>query len=38
MARIVQLAFIALLLMSPPPTLASPAEDANTMIDRWSAA
>jgi len=38
MARVVQLAFITLLLMSPPPILASPAEDANTMIDRWSAA
>jgi uncharacterized protein (TIGR02246 family) len=38
MARIVQLAFIALLLMSSPPALAGPAEDANTVIDRWSAA
>jgi uncharacterized protein (TIGR02246 family) len=38
MARIVQLAFIALLLMSSSPALAGPAEDANTVIDRWSAA
>jgi uncharacterized protein (TIGR02246 family) len=30
--------FVALMLMSPAVTVAAPAEDANAVIDRWSAA
>jgi uncharacterized protein (TIGR02246 family) len=39
MARIVQVTFVALMLMSPGGVaLAGPAEDANAAVDRWSAA
>jgi uncharacterized protein (TIGR02246 family) len=38
MARMVRLVFIALLFISPAPALAGPAEDANAVVDRWSAA
>src|SRR5450759_4650937 len=38
MARIAQIVFIALMLMSPALALAGPAEDANAAVDRWSAA
>src|SRR5262249_2770293 len=38
MARMVQLTFVALLFVSLAPALASPAEDANAVVDRWSAA
>jgi hypothetical protein len=36
MARIAQVVFIALMLMSP--AVAGPAEDANAAVDRWSVA
>ena len=38
MARIAQVAFIALMFISPAVAAAGPAEDANAAIDRWSAA
>src|SRR5450759_1313999 len=38
MARIAQIVFIALMLMSPAIAVAGPAEDANAAVDRWSAA
>src|SRR6266480_5672603 len=38
MARIAQVVFIALMLMSPAVAVAGPAEDANAAVDRWSAA
>ncbi len=38
MARIAQLVFIALMLLSPAAAVAGPAEDANAALDRWSAA
>src|SRR5437763_14282659 len=38
MARIAQVVFIALMLMSPGVAVAGPAEDANATVDRWSAA
>ena len=38
MARIVQVVFIALMLMAPAVAVAGPAEDANAAVDRWSAA
>jgi len=38
MARIAQVVFIALILMSPAMAVAGPAEEANAAIDRWSAA
>lgn len=38
MTRFFQLVFVALMLMLPAVAIAGPAEDANTAIDRWSAA
>jgi hypothetical protein len=38
MIRVIQFAFLALVLMSPVVALAGPAEDANAAVDRWSAA
>jgi uncharacterized protein (TIGR02246 family) len=38
MARIAQIVVVLLMLMSPAVAVASPAEDANAMVDRWSAA
>ena len=38
MARIAQVVFIALMLVSPTVALAGPAEDANAVVDRWSTA
>ena len=38
MARVAQLVFILLILLSPAVASASPAEDANAAVDRWSAA
>jgi uncharacterized protein (TIGR02246 family) len=38
MARIAQIVFITLILMSPAVALAGPAEDANATVDGWSAA
>jgi len=38
MARIAQVVFIALILLSPGVAIAGPAEDANAAVDRWSAA
>jgi uncharacterized protein (TIGR02246 family) len=38
MARIAQVVFIALMLISPAVAVAGPAEDANAAVDRWSAA
>jgi uncharacterized protein (TIGR02246 family) len=38
MARIAQVVFLALMLMSPAIALAGPAEDANAAVDRWSVA
>jgi uncharacterized protein (TIGR02246 family) len=38
MTRIAQLVFVVLMLMLPALALASPAEDANAALDRWSAA
>jgi hypothetical protein len=38
MARIGQVVFIALMLISPAVAVAGPAEDANAAVDRWSAA
>ena len=38
MVRIAQFVFIALILGSPAAALAGPAEDANAVVDRWSAA
>jgi hypothetical protein len=38
MAQLAQFAFIALMLMFPALAVAGPAEDANAVIDRWSAA
>ena len=37
-ARLVSIALIALILMSPVAVLAEPGEEANAAIDRWSAA
>jgi uncharacterized protein (TIGR02246 family) len=38
MAQLARFAFIALMLMFPALAVAGPAEDANAVIDRWSAA
>src|SRR5436190_15837014 len=38
MARITQVLLVALMLISPTLAVADPAEDANAVIDRWSAA
>jgi uncharacterized protein (TIGR02246 family) len=38
MTRVAQLVFIVLTLMSPAVALAGPAEEANAVVDRWSAA
>ena len=38
MARMATLVFIALLLIPPTAALAGPAEDANAVVNRWSAA
>lgn len=38
MTRLLQLFFVALMLMLPAIAIAGPAEDANAAIDRWSAA
>ena len=38
MVRVAQLVFILLILLSPAVASASPAEDANAAVDRWSAA
>jgi hypothetical protein len=37
-ARFARLVSIALILLSPAAALAGPGEEANTAIDRWSAA
>ncbi|HET7384993.1 MAG TPA: hypothetical protein VFJ59_20735, partial [Pseudolabrys sp.] len=38
MARIAQVVFITMILMSPAVAVAGPAEDANAAVDHWSAA
>jgi len=38
MTRFTRLVFVALMLMSPTVAVASPADEANAVLDRWSAA